>query len=82
MNVSDLCLALLGLNSSQSFEMSKAGVTTALARVADILASSDYLQKEVLIIIPNIRLNDKKATEKVIRAPRRYIFSIRSPSNE
>lgn len=45
--------------------MSNATVSTALAKVADILSSSNYSDKAVLIIIPNITLADEAATEKV-----------------
>ena len=45
--------------------MSNTTVGTALAKVADILSSSDYSDKAVLIIIPNIILADEAATEKV-----------------
>ena len=45
--------------------MSNTTVGTALAKVADILSSSDYSDKAVLILIPNITLADEAATEKV-----------------
>ena len=45
--------------------MSNTTVGTALAKVADILSSSDYSDKAVLIIIPNITLADEAATEQV-----------------
>ena len=45
--------------------MSNTTVGTALAKVADILSSSDYSDKAVLIIIPTITLADEAASEKV-----------------
>ncbi|KAH8892729.1 hypothetical protein GQ53DRAFT_822246 [Thozetella sp. PMI_491] len=44
--------------------MSQTDVTSALSHVADILGSSEYLRKKVLIIIPHIHLVDHVATEK------------------
>ena len=61
--------------------MSNTTIGTALAQVADSLSSSDYADKEVFIIIPNITLADKAATEKVSPAtslsPDSYKFSDR-----
>lgn len=45
--------------------MSSTEVTEALSRVVDILSSSPFLDKEVFILIPHIRLANEAATEKV-----------------
>ena len=45
--------------------MSNTTVNAALAHVADIISTSDYSDKEVFIIIPNILLANEAATEKV-----------------
>lgn len=45
--------------------MTNTTVSSALAHVADVLGTSEYSEKEVFIIIPNIVLADKAATDKV-----------------
>ncbi|OAA60528.1 hypothetical protein SPI_05652 [Niveomyces insectorum RCEF 264] len=46
--------------------MSSTTVNNGIAHVADVLRSPVYASKEVLIIIPNIRLANDKATNKYI----------------
>lgn len=50
--------------------MSNVTVGAALAHIADVLGSSSYLDKEVFIIIPKIRLANEGATKKVSQASR------------
>ena len=57
--------------------MSKTTIETALAKVANILSSSDYSEKAVLILIPNIILADEAATEKVSIPIIRFQFVLR-----